>query len=87
MSRKRLIEAIQQTLDSIDSREWTNDALNEWLYDTIDVEYMDRGEERVIAQVGERFFRYHQHPAVGIDWGTLEEVEPYDEIVTRYKPK
>lgn len=87
MSRKRLIEAIQQTLDSIDNREWTNDALNEWLYDSVDAEYLDRGVQRVVAQVGERFFRYCQHPAVGIEWGTLEEVEPYDKIITAYRPK
>lgn len=88
MSRKKLIEAINQTLDVVDDdRKWTDYDLNEWLYDSIDVEYLNDGEERVVAKVGERFFRYHQHPAIGMDWTSIEEVEPYDKIVTKYRPK
>jgi hypothetical protein len=86
MSRKKLIEAIKQEYTDAPEDIPESD-LAEWLYDTIDHEYLDRGEQRVIAQVGNRFFRYHQHGAIGIEWGTLEEVEPYTEVVTKYRPK
>jgi len=86
MSKKKLIEALKEAHD-VDATGFSDSDLGDWLDDTVEVKYLPRDEEQIIAAVGERFFRYHQHHAVGIIWDTLEEVEPYDQTITRYRPK
>jgi hypothetical protein len=88
-SREKLIEAIKEIYSGElpEPVNFTNEGLKEFLYDTVDTDYLDHGEQRIIAQVGERFFRYHRSDAEGIDLGSLEEVEPYDKIETRYRLK
>jgi len=83
--KEKLIEAIIKEAPDAKTSDFTKDDLNEWLWNSVDSEYLDRGEQLVVAQVGDRFFRYYKHSAVGIEWDTLEEVEPYQETVTKYR--
>jgi hypothetical protein len=91
MSKQLLEEAIKAYVLKEDNEEITeklsDSNLIDFLFEIVDSQHLDRGEEIRVAQVGDRYFRYHTSEYQGIDLSTLAEVVPFQATVTKYRSK
>lgn len=87
--KDRVIEAIKETYSQEipEGEIITDEEIKEYLYDTVDSETIDHDEQVRVAQIGDRYFQYHRNDWEGINMGSLQEVEPYEETVIKYRKR